>query len=66
MGRAVTAIEFKDWLEAHGCTFSPGFNDDLVVELDGRIATLPMHGDGRPLGSILIRNIKRALGLDQA
>jgi hypothetical protein len=66
MGHAVTAREFRKWLEDRGCTFSPGSGGELVVEREGLIATLPLHGDDRRLGSILTENIKRALGLDRA
>ena len=62
----MTAREFKKWLEGKGCTFRPGWGGDLIVELDGKWSTLPMPTDGRPLGSILIGDIKRALGLSDA
>jgi len=62
----LTARELKKWLEAQGCKFRPGHNGHLIVELRGRTTTLPMQGNDRLLGSILIGNIKRALGLDHA
>ncbi len=62
----MTAPEFKKWLKGKGCTFRPGSSGDLIVELDGKWSTLPMPTDGRPLGSILIGNIKGALGLSDA
>ena len=66
MGLAVTARELKKWLEGKGCTFSPGYGGHLVVELDGKTALQPMHGNDLPLGSGLVGHIKRSLGLDQA
>jgi len=65
VGCAVTGREFRKWLKDKGCTFKPGSGGDLVVELDGRIATMPAHGDDRRLGSILIGNITSALGLER-
>ena len=62
----MTAQEFQDWLVAKGCKLSAGHNGHVVIDYNGRIATMFLPGNDDPLGSLLIARVKRALGLDQA
>lgn len=52
----------KKWLEQQGATFAPGKGSHLKVFLNGRQATLPMHGTAE-LRKGLEAAIKRQLGL---
>jgi hypothetical protein len=61
----VTAQEFQDWLVAKGCTLSAGRNGHVVIDYNGRMATMFLPGNDEPLGSLVIARVKRALGLDQ-
>lgn len=58
--------EFQRWLRRHGCTFenSRGGSGHLTVRLGDRKSILPMHGQGKELGSGLVRKIKKDLGLE--
>lgn len=60
----MTARELKIWLKGKGCTFEPGQDDIVNVHLSGRTTQLPMHHKDRALGSGLIGEIKRDLGLE--
>ncbi len=59
----VTSQEFKRWLRKQGCTFEPGHGGHLIVRLGNRMAVLPMHGQGKDLGTGLVNAIKKQLGL---
>ena len=61
--KTVTAGQFKRWLRKHGCTFEPGRGGHLRVRLGRKFSTLPMHGSGKELGTGLVQQIKRDLGL---
>ena len=54
--------QVKKWLEQQGATFQPGKGSHLKVFLNGKQATLPMHGTAE-LGKGLEAAIKRQLGL---
>ena len=57
--------EFKRWLRKQGCSFEThkGGSGHLTVILGDRRSQLPMHGQGRELGSRLVEKIKKDLGL---
>lgn len=59
----MTPREFKRWLAAQGCTFSPGRGGHLKVRRGDRMSVLPMHGHGKGLGTGLVQRIKKDLGL---
>jgi mRNA interferase HicA len=59
----MTSAEFKRWLQKQGCTFSPGHGGHLVVRLNQKRSVLPMHGKRKDLGTGLVRQIKKDLGL---
>lgn len=59
----MTSAEFKRWLSKRGCSFEPGKGGHLRVRLGSRVATLPMHGKGKELGTGVVQKIKRDLGL---
>ncbi len=63
----MTAKEFQRWLRKQGCSFesSRGGSGHLTVRLGGRKSILPMHGQGKELGTGLVQKIKKDLGLDQ-
>jgi mRNA interferase HicA len=60
----VTSQEFKRWLSKNGCTFLPGRGGHLIVHRGERMSVLPMHGKGKELGTGLVKEIKKQLGLD--
>lgn len=57
--------ELKRWLAAQGCTFESkqGGSGHLIVKLGDKVTDLPMHGQGKELGTGLVNAIKKALGL---
>ena len=57
--------EFKRWLKKQGCAFEShkGGSGHLTVILGERRSQLPMHGQGKELGSRLVEKIKKDLGL---
>jgi mRNA interferase HicA len=57
--------EFKRWLARQGCTFEPhaGGGGHLWVKLGDRRSDLPMHGSNKELGTGLVNQIKKDLGL---
>jgi mRNA interferase HicA len=57
--------EFKRWLKKQGCSFEThkGGSGHLTVILGERRSQLPMHGQGKELGSRLVEKIKKDLGL---
>ncbi len=57
--------EFKRWLKKQGCRFEShkGGSGHLTVLLGDRVSQLPMHGQGKELGSGLVEKIKKDLGL---
>jgi mRNA interferase HicA len=59
----VTSQEFKRWLAKQGCTFEPGRGGHLTVRHGDKVASLPMHGKGKELGTGLVNAIKKQLGL---
>jgi len=59
----VTSGELKRWLAARGCTFAPGRGGHLTVRLGEKVSTLPMHGKQKELGTGLVNEIKKQLGL---
>ncbi|EPR32329.1 YcfA family protein [Alkalidesulfovibrio alkalitolerans DSM 16529] len=61
----MTAKEFKRWLRKMGCTFQShkGGSGHLTVMLGERRSQLPMHGQGKELGTGLVEKIKKDLGL---
>lgn len=59
----MTPREFKRWLASQGCTFSPGRGGHLKVRRGHRMSVLPMHGQGKELGTGLMQRIKKDLGL---
>lgn len=63
----MTAKEFQRWLRKQGCGFenSRGGSGHLTVRLGDRKSILPMHGQGKELGTGLVQKIKKDLGLDQ-
>jgi mRNA interferase HicA len=59
----MTSAEFKRWLARQGCTFEPGKGGHLIVQREGRMSVLPMHGKGKDLKTGLVEGIKKDLGL---
>lgn len=59
----MTSSEFKRWLTKQGCTFESGKGGHLTVILKGKMSTLPMHGKQKELGTGLVNQIKKDLGL---
>lgn len=59
----MTPREFKRWLASQGCTFAPGRGGHLKVRRGHRMSVLPMHGQGKELGTGLMQRIKKDLGL---
>ncbi|MDI3471045.1 MAG: hypothetical protein OJF62_003108 [Pseudolabrys sp.] len=59
------AAELKKWLAQRGCTFEQhkGGSGHLTVRRDGRTSQLPMHGQGKELGTGLVNKIKKDLRL---
>jgi mRNA interferase HicA len=59
------AAELKKWLAQHGCTFEQhkGGSGHLTVRRGSRTSQLPMHGQGKELGTGLVNKIKKDLGL---
>jgi mRNA interferase HicA len=60
---SVTSQEFKRWLARQGCTFAPGRGGHLAVRLHDKVSSLPMHGKQKELGTGLVNQIKKDLGL---
>lgn len=58
----VNSKQMRRWLERQGATFQPGKGSHLKVFLNGRQATLLMHGTAE-LGNGFEAAIKRQLGL---
>lgn len=54
--------QMKKWLEQQGASFQPGKGSHLIVFLNDKQSTLPMHGTTE-LGKGLETAIKRQLGL---
>ena len=59
----MTPREFKRWLAAQGCSFAPGKGGHLKVRRGDQMSVLPMHGQGKELGTGLVQRIKKDLGL---
>ena len=61
----MTSSEFKRWLKAQGCTFdeSRGKGGHIVVRRGPLQSVLPMHGGKKDLGTGLVQQIKKDLGL---
>lgn len=59
----MTSAQFKRWLAKQGCTFEPANGGHLKVWLKSRRSILPMHGSRKELGTGLVRQIKKDLGL---
>jgi len=59
------ATEFKKWLAQQGCTFEThkGGSGHLTVRRGDKKSQLPMHGQGKELGTGLVNKIKKDLGL---
>jgi mRNA interferase HicA len=57
--------ELKKWLTQQGCTFEShkGGSGHLTVRRGNRKSQLPMHGQGKELGTGLVNKIKKDLGL---
>ena len=59
----MTSNEFKRWLKKHGCTFESGKGGHQIVILGDKWSVLPMHGNQKELGTGLVNQIKKDLGL---
>jgi mRNA interferase HicA len=59
------ATEFKKWLAQQGCIFAThkGGSGHLTVRRGDKKSQLPMHGQGKELGTGLVNKIKKDLGL---
>ena len=59
------AAELKKWLAERGCTFEThkGGSGHLTVRRGDRKSQIPMHGQGKELGTGLVNKIKKDLGL---
>ena len=62
---SMNSKELKRWLAAQGCTFDSkqGGGGHLIVKLGDKVTDIPMHGQGKELGTGLVNSIKKALGL---
>jgi mRNA interferase HicA len=59
----MASAQFKRWLAKQGCTFEPAKGGHLGVHLGTRKSVLPMHGSSKELGTGLVNDIKKQLGL---
>ena len=59
----MTSKQFKRYLMEQGCKFEPGRGGHLTVRRGDAVASLPMHGKGKELGTGLVHAIKKQLGL---
>jgi mRNA interferase HicA len=60
----MTSNEFKRWLKKHGCTFDSGGKGGHITVIRGdKWSILPMHGNQKELGTGLVNQIKKDLGL---
>ena len=59
----MTSNEFKRWLKKQGCTFESGKGGHLIVRRGELWSVLPMHGNEKELGTGLVNQIKKDLGL---
>jgi mRNA interferase HicA len=60
----VTSNQFRRWLKKQGCTFESGGNGSHeIVRLGKKMSVLPRHGSSKELGTGLVQNIKKNLGL---
>ncbi|MDQ7830520.1 MAG: type II toxin-antitoxin system HicA family toxin [Desulfovibrionaceae bacterium] len=61
----MNSAELKRWLAKKGCTFEShrGGSGHLTVVLGDKTAQLPMHGQGKELGTGLVNSILKQLGL---
>jgi mRNA interferase HicA len=59
------AGELKKWLAQQGCTFEShkGGSGHLTIRRGDKKSQLPMHGQGKELGTGLVNKIKKDLGL---
>jgi len=64
-GAFMNSAELKRWLAKKGCTFEShrGRSGHLTVVLGDKTAQLPMHGQGKELGTGLVNSILKQLGL---
>jgi mRNA interferase HicA len=63
----VNSRQFRNWLAKQGCTFEvkKSGSGHLVVRRGSAKSELPMHGGNKQLGTGLINQIKKDLGLKQ-
>ena len=59
----MTSAQFRRWLAKQGCTFEPAKGGHLKVRLGDKSSILPMHGSRKELGTGLLNQIKKDLGL---
>jgi mRNA interferase HicA len=60
----VTSNEFKRWLKRQGCSFDTGGKGGHITVIRGdKWTILPMHGNQKELGTGLVNQIKKDLGL---
>lgn len=61
----MNSAEFKRWLAKQGCRFEThrGGSGHITVILGDKSAQMPMHGQGKELGTGLVNAIIKQLGL---
>ena len=60
--KVVTGNELKRWLLRLGAKFEPGKGSHFKVSLNGKTATVPIHGK-KEMKTGTIEGIKKALGI---
>ena len=59
----MTSAQFRRWLAKQGCTFEAAKGGHFKVRLGDKSSILPMHGSRKELGTGLLNQIKKDLGL---
>jgi mRNA interferase HicA len=59
----VTSAQVKRWLAKQGCTFEPAKGGHLRVRRGDRFSIMPWNRSCKELGTGLINQIKKDLGL---
>ncbi len=54
--------QFRRYLAKQGCTFEEGARH-TIVRRNGKLAALPRHGGSKQLGTGLMNQIKKDLGI---
>ena len=55
--------QFRRYLRSEGCTFEEGARHTIVRRGD-KVSALPRHGGSKQLGTGLMRQIKKDLGIE--